>query len=441
MQEQLHKHETAAFPPRYWWRRRIIACYLLLIAAVLVLRWRVGAVIQRRLDAQIQRLRARGEPVTIGDFVEPVVADEENAALCLRRAGEALVKAKETPEYEADLDSLPASLPLSAVDVALMQKLMVRHTDVLGLARSARGRPKVAWGMKMESPAIGVLLPWISSQRELSNLLRAAALYAHQTGDHAAAVEYIRDMLTISRAVDRSPVLITHLVAISVSTNATNAAMSISPTLRVRGDVKAATPEQVRALITEMLEDQDSAGAMVRAMQGERMFQIDVVTCIANGRLNLADLSWPRRPANAGDMVGNAAARMVRPLLINEAVQMMSWSTQFVEACREGDNVSAAAKFPPPVFRNYRQPLLSLIVPTMGSAVSRHFGGIYQSRKAAIEVAERLYEVDHGRPPRRLEDLVPDYLPKVPQDPVTGKGAAMPFTPATQPTTAPAQPQ
>ena len=40
---------------------------------------------------------------------------------------------------------------------------------------------------------------------------------------------------------------------------------------------------------------------------------------------------------------------------------------------------------------------------------------------AATGLAIRLYEIDHGRRPERLADLVPEYLPAVPDDPMDAR--------------------
>ncbi len=42
-------------------------------------------------------------------------------------------------------------------------------------------------------------------------------------------------------------------------------------------------------------------------------------------------------------------------------------------------------------------------------------------RKLMINAAARAYELEKGRPPKSIADLVPDYLKVVPKDPVTGK--------------------
>jgi hypothetical protein len=42
-----------------------------------------------------------------------------------------------------------------------------------------------------------------------------------------------------------------------------------------------------------------------------------------------------------------------------------------------------------------------------------------KTRQLLIDLAVRAYELDKGKPPASLADLVPDYLKAVPQDPFT----------------------
>jgi hypothetical protein len=43
-----------------------------------------------------------------------------------------------------------------------------------------------------------------------------------------------------------------------------------------------------------------------------------------------------------------------------------------------------------------------------------------QLERLIVDLAVRAYELDRGRPPKNLNELVPDYLDKVPVDPATG---------------------
>lgn len=42
-----------------------------------------------------------------------------------------------------------------------------------------------------------------------------------------------------------------------------------------------------------------------------------------------------------------------------------------------------------------------------------------QTRRLVTDLAARAYELDHGKPPASISDLVPDYLKTIPQDPFT----------------------
>ena len=46
---------------------------------------------------------------------------------------------------------------------------------------------------------------------------------------------------------------------------------------------------------------------------------------------------------------------------------------------------------------------------------------VARERLLAAELALRCYQSEQGHPPARLDDLVPNYLSKVPQDPFSGQ--------------------
>ncbi|MGE5609075.1 MAG: hypothetical protein ACM359_07460, partial [Bacillota bacterium] len=372
---------------------------------------------------------------------------------------------------ERDFESLPTMLPLAPAQMQLMAKLTAKYADSLKDARIARTKAGVSWKMQLHSPAISVLLPWLSPQRHLSQFLRAAALLAHQQGDDAAAVEYVRDILAASRACDRSPFLVSHLVAIGIAAEAERTLVKITPDLRIADadrpapgatgglpasvlprenstgsklpvapipqtpGIRPASREQVEALLVELLDERPSREGFVRSMQGERLFEVDTAICVTNGTLSQSDLYYSPRPGTFRDGLFNLFARTARPLILNEARAMLAWSSQMVEAAGEADLPTTTAKIPTMPARSLRHPLLSMLAPALNTVANRHYANVYQLRKIALGLAGRMYEVDHGAVPQRLEQLVPRYVAKIPLDPVKGGGAMMPFGPTTQATT------
>jgi hypothetical protein len=59
--------------------------------------------------------------------------------------------------------------------------------------------------------------------------------------------------------------------------------------------------------------------------------------------------------------------------------------------------------------------------PIHDTAVSRMHTTQQTRRELMIAFAARAYELENGKPPANVTDLVPDYLKAVPKDPVTGK--------------------
>jgi hypothetical protein len=60
-------------------------------------------------------------------------------------------------------------------------------------------------------------------------------------------------------------------------------------------------------------------------------------------------------------------------------------------------------------------------MPPLGTAHRKVAGRDARLRGMALFLAIQAYEKKHGALPERLDQLVPDYLPRVPEDPFDGK--------------------
>jgi hypothetical protein len=77
--------------------------------------------------------------------------------------------------------------------------------------------------------------------------------------------------------------------------------------------------------------------------------------------------------------------------------------------------------------------LSSRLLPDYDSTMRRSFRTLANRRMAATALAIRLYEVDHGRRPASLNDLVPEYLPAVPRDPFAAEDRPITYAPDAAP--------
>jgi hypothetical protein len=68
-----------------------------------------------------------------------------------------------------------------------------------------------------------------------------------------------------------------------------------------------------------------------------------------------------------------------------------------------------------------KMPMIERMAEKTDQACELKFNTLEQkTRRAMIDLAARAYELDKGKSPASLADLVPDYLKAVPQDPLTG---------------------
>jgi hypothetical protein len=224
--------------------------------------------------------------------------------------------------------------------------------------------------------------------------------------------------------VDSQPSLRAHLRAIAIRSGATKLViLPIAPRLRIEAlgkapaDGKAASSEQVRSLVEELLDDRGGRERFLRMMQGERVFLLNVMD------------EWGGALGIAG-----VVAWAMRPVSVKEARLLIEHSTRVVEAARESDWPSAKAKLPGAAGGT----LGAIMAPPQAAAFLVHYRSVSSARAGAIQLANRMYEVKYGRLPRRAEDLVPEFLAEVPKDPLVGGGAVMTLGPATRPSTLPA---
>jgi hypothetical protein len=120
----------------------------------------------------------------------------------------------------------------------------------------------------------------------------------------------------------------------------------------------------------------------------------------------------------------------MKPMLLADAGELIGVLSQDVEAARASDGASAMAKMAP--FRNSGQTsprrmwdMWIFRTPGIGRAMNKHFNTILLRRGAAVALAGRMYEVKYGKKARWVTELVPEFLPSVPPDPVNGGGTVV----------------
>ena len=399
-------------PRRFWWLARlgVVGLFLLLILLGLRLWW--GDAAQRRLDAEIAAAQARGEPALIDDFADPGAdhpSDAQNAAVQYTSAGAAINYNAAQTAFDNRFSSDTA---LSDTDCKILDGLIAANAKTIALCRTAANLPRASWGLKLHSPVVNVMLPALNWQRAVANMLRYAQVDHHLHGDDGQAVEDLRDIFCEADAVEHyGPFIVTHLVAIGINALGADSVARLAGNLNI--GPSGASVAAVQRLIAQLVDDREYRAAGERCWYGERLIAID-----ANGTLGFTlpqlrdNLLWP-----------------VQPMLTLDQIRVFRYDTAVAHAMREPTFSTASTKLPLLPLKGTFSPLYTaahlytlFVMPSVNRAVLTHYRGLTDRRAAAVLLAIRLYQVDHGAAPANLDLLVPAYLPVVPIDPFSKDG-------------------
>ena len=400
---------TIPWPPRFGWLKRITLGWLFVISLLLIVRLIWGWQIDRLMENQIAAWRALGQPTRPEDFAEPAVPDAENAALVLK---ELQVSNPISWEFEDKL-----RLPLAPGIVKSIQNRVSSNAKVLDAVRRARGMPKVRWGYGTSARADGQWrAPRIGVDSDVVNLIRAAALEAHQQGDDARAMGYVLDLFSIAKA-DRVQPSFMHAIG-QADWIAHRVIAEIAPDFN--GGAIKASPETTRAVLTALLDEDGRANAIIRGLLAERCrmpgFYRDLGNFLASdsGPELLWNIvaAWPIQPAT--DKL--ALREMQRVTLVMEQVAA-GRPTANTAQCKPEDHPFGSSKHLCDVSSSDNGWL-----PFMLDLPTTCLVGQAEARATAILLAIRLHQLDHnGRFPATLNELAPAYLPAVPDDPFSRK--------------------
>jgi hypothetical protein len=271
-----------------------------------------------------------------------------------------------------------------------------------------------------------VLMPELNTQRNLARLLRAAALDAHRRGDDAEAAERVHQILFQAHALYAHPSLIAHLVALGIQNLGAATAREIAPDLeigRATDGHRAATPEQIRQLVDDLLDERAFRDGQRLAMLSERMFEVDTAEAMAAGTFDptTTAITSSGRPV-LGYLLG--------PIIYNDARLLFERSTRLLPVAQAADWQECQAQLkavPDKSTYGSGHIVMMILEPAMKRALLQDFRTLTDSRLSAVVVAAWWCAAEHeGKLPDHLNQLVPGYLPAVPAAPM-GADALLKF--------------
>jgi hypothetical protein len=445
--------QSAIQRPRKRWRKTkwfygILLAYLVVTLAVLIW-W--SAYSHRKFREVVDSIIARGEPLVWSDFATAPIPDDQNAAILYKQAVDNPVLTDLESMLEREFGDVIATLEEARWDrYALiheftdkrefrqkhpdeLQKLLGMAKDVFVLCRKARQRDKVDWGIDFSGTASensgpdGVVL-CVS----IANLLSLASIEAHDAGRDDDAVEYIRDMIALGDSLIAYPNITYHGIGRAVNCIAIYAFEDILPSLKIGDAPGRASIENIRRLLARLLDDVPLRQGLTLALMANRSENYDTSLSVLNLDLpgEEMDVEYAGDYYNSSIIVKAGYDYCMAPLLRIDAAWLIksdgayvrvSNSQTFPEYRRATRQTQLDTKeyFERP---RYVRQLTSLLSCAYGQVFKQHYQNLAICKMAGVAIAVRMYQIDRGRLPDRLGQLVPDYLANIPQDPMAEPG-------------------
>lgn len=401
--------------------RLVLGCLgmaLLAVVAAIAIPWVVSnRQANARLNAAVQRVKARGEPLTtveLNDFYaaaqgRPDMTKELMEALALCEIAGNSAEAKTLPI--AGEGTAPPPRGEAWEQLAEVEKYLSSQQQALDtLHEFARRDGTVRFPIDF-TPGIATLLP--ETQR-LRGGARSLALQFHvhrHHGEISEAVSTIIAQLALAGALDNEPTLVSQLVRIAVTGMAIGEAQQLVREAQV-------TDADLRRLQTQ-LRKIDSRQGLKNALAGERA--ICYTVCLDPGQFMDVQPTPPgierqilqRQPKRVFD----AAKMLELNLKITEGADESLFKARQEALAAEQEIRDLGGNFVGKIYYMYTL----LLTPAYTSAIDACARSAAERDSADAAIAAELYRRKNGKWPARLDDLVPEFLPSVPTDPFTNR--------------------
>ncbi|MCK5269137.1 MAG: hypothetical protein KAJ46_00075 [Sedimentisphaerales bacterium] len=395
------------------WRRilRGMGITAAVLIAVVVLVWSIwNYTATKSLRNELAKIRAAGEPLTFKELKEglPEIDEEENAgryyaaAMELQMRKAFLEVSDEFYEYFHAPDDKKDETVLEKVGKALEA-----NREVLELLDRAANMPQhdldcgIEYGMAACIRRLGHI-------RSLARMLSMRCEYLIINGDFDGAVNSIISALRMAGSQKRQPLIVVHL---------TQRFCVVLACSDIRYVLENSRPsEAVLTKLQQVLLEHDQPQALVRVMMAERVYANSL-------RINVMPDDIKQQLLEDGSMVNLQGGWPVNigrsPVVRQMAAGYLRDMAGFIEVVRKPwPEIYHASK----KYASKNKSLFGrLCSPAWEKTVVQHGSCLALVRWARAAIAVRRYQIDNGKVPDTLQDLVPKYINAVPQDPFSGR--------------------
>jgi len=412
--------DDLSFPPSKK-RFPVSGCLLIVIGPPLLLvlflgiaYWWWSARSASLVQAEFDALGAAGEPVSAEDLRDfyPVPPGEADCTHLWLRATRVLAE----PDYTADCGELPVvgtgegeipppGEPWPEADAA--EALLERYADSMKLMHKAARRGGAArYPVDFEAGLLADLGHAINLRPGAEMLVLEAHLRARQD-DPQGVMESMRAIVRLAESLEKEPLLVSQLVRMTCTGIALELLGELLPHVDFSDDDLARLQAELEAVSYKE--------GMQRAMIGERVIGIEVF----------------QNPAQFAEEVETSAklpigSRNDDLLKYLEFMNGIVAATRLdgpgqLEAAEDWDDELSAFFDNAGLLTKVRYVFTSLMIPAVGAAVQAEHRSEALRRAAVARIAVERYRLKHGKLPDALEQLVPEFLDRLPSDPFDDK--------------------
>jgi hypothetical protein len=374
-----------------------------------------------RLAVQVAKVRARGEPLTtveLNDYYQPAenrpdVTKEIMAALAVCDAAELKSLAAKLPIVGTGPE--PSLPPNAWPQLEEVEAYLLRQASALEAFRQLSQHCGTARFPVDFTPGVATLLPQTQSMRQASRVL-SLQFYVHlnrgRTGD---AVECLLDQLALAQALDQEPIIISQLVRLAlVNVTVSHVQQAVRSTDISDADL-ARLQHELRKLECE--------SCLKRAMAGERAigYTVCVEPRLADGTLTMTQAEAQQMSSRSPKRVADATKLLELSLRIAEAADQSIFNA-LQESVRIETEVKGLSEG---VWNRFSYIMTMLLSPAYKQATTAFARLAARRDTTDSALAAELFRRRRGQWPETLEQLVPEFLPRVPLDPFNNQPLKM----------------
>jgi ABC-type Na+ efflux pump permease subunit len=398
---------------RSLWAPRVRVAFLLALPLVVVVvfyilhavgaarRWQYALAEADRFDPgwQLDDLEAR----------RAVFADDQNAAQVVMAANGLLPapwpseEFRQTSYYDVHFPRA-ATQQLTARETesvaAELNKAAAALTEAHRILRLPGGR----FPLRFREDGSWIDVSYLQDARTVANLFDIETIFRAQAQDSDGALESCRGILLAGRAMgDDSGGIISMLTRVAMQLLA---APAIERVLAQGWPAEAALADCQR-----LVEDEAGQPLFLVGLRGERALGHDLLSKIADGRMNLAEL--------APDV--DQLVALVSSSLMSQRAALLRYQTAMVEIAKLPEYQQDAQFRVLDATLLKQPPMVRLLAPARVRIAFSHRQALAQLRCVAVMLAAERYRRQHDHWPETLADLVPAYLQAIPIDPFDGQ--------------------